>query len=378
MALGDDLNRYVVLEGNRRLTALKALENPDSFVGSLDPSALDELRILSKEYQNSPIDRVQCVVVKESAEADHWIELRHTGENEGAGIVPWKSDDKARFKARRGKFPFHSQVLNFLEQRGDLTPEERRRIPAASFKRLLGTPEVRAKLGIELEEGELRLLADEAKIAKALLHVIADLVTKRTKTGDIYTQELRIAYAEKLPASVAVRPTLQSGKGVEVRPRLPLRKVSRTPLKPKEPRARDYLIPPNCALTITDNRVRLIEAELKSLSLDTYSNAVSVLFRVFLELGVDAYLLRQTLPVNVRDKLRRKVEAVLDDLLTRQKLSRQQAMPVRRSIQKDSLLAPSIELLHQYVHNPYVFPSPSDLRASWDNLEHFVIAIWSP
>ena len=36
MAANDSEKRYVVLEGNRRLVALKALENPDSFVGALD------------------------------------------------------------------------------------------------------------------------------------------------------------------------------------------------------------------------------------------------------------------------------------------------------------------------------------------------------
>src|SRR5436189_215030 len=40
----DDLKRYVVLEGNRRLVALKALENPDSLVGAVDNSVLGELR----------------------------------------------------------------------------------------------------------------------------------------------------------------------------------------------------------------------------------------------------------------------------------------------------------------------------------------------
>ena len=51
----------------------------------------------------------------------------------------------------------HSQALDFLEKRGDLKPEQRRKVPAASFRRLIGTPEVRAKLGIEVVNGELRL-----------------------------------------------------------------------------------------------------------------------------------------------------------------------------------------------------------------------------
>src|ERR1700728_4818471 len=35
MSRADDPNRYIVLEGNRRLSALRALENPDALSGSI-------------------------------------------------------------------------------------------------------------------------------------------------------------------------------------------------------------------------------------------------------------------------------------------------------------------------------------------------------
>src|ERR1700730_11965998 len=85
MPFEDDLKRYVVLEGNRRLAAVKALENPESLVDSVTKGVLTEIRRLSREYLNNPIESVQCLVVKDRDEARHWIELRHTGENEGAG-----------------------------------------------------------------------------------------------------------------------------------------------------------------------------------------------------------------------------------------------------------------------------------------------------
>lgn len=91
MPMGDDLNRWVVLEGNRRLAALRGLEHPDLFVDAIEAGTLDELRKLSKEYQKDPIEAVQCLAVKDRDEARHWIVLRHTGENEGAGIVRWGS-----------------------------------------------------------------------------------------------------------------------------------------------------------------------------------------------------------------------------------------------------------------------------------------------
>ena len=174
--------RYVVLEGNRRLAALRALENPESLADATSRDVLTKIRKLSKEYQKNPIDDVTCTVVKDREEARHWIELKHTGLIDGAGLFPWGSDEIARWLARLGKPPQpHTQALDFLQGRGDLTPELRRRVPATSLKRLIETPEVRERLGLELQNGTLYLLADTARIAKALMHVVNDLASGRRK-----------------------------------------------------------------------------------------------------------------------------------------------------------------------------------------------------
>src|ERR1700677_74834 len=43
MPRGDAHNRLVVLEGNRRIVALKALENPEPLVGAIDNTSVNEL-----------------------------------------------------------------------------------------------------------------------------------------------------------------------------------------------------------------------------------------------------------------------------------------------------------------------------------------------
>jgi hypothetical protein len=371
MATHDDLKRYVMLEGNRRLAALRALENPDSLVGAVENSVLDEIRVLAKTYQATPIEYVNCLVVKDREEARHWIELRHTGENQGAGIVPWGSDESARFRARSGQVEIHSQALNFLEIHGHLTPQKRREVPVTSFKRLLGTPEVRAKCGIDLQNGKLVELANPRRIAKALLYIVEDLASAKTRTEHIYTREDRIAYANSMPGEVTVRPMMKRGKALFTGKKV---RVAR----PSAPRVRDNLIPQDCVLNITNQRTSDIENELRTLSLENYTNAVSFSFRVFLELSVDAYIMTQKLQVSEDTSLAHKLQAVLEDLLAKQKLTKQQATPVRRAIQRDSFLAPSLTLMHKYLHNPFVFPAPGDLRAHWNSLQPFMVAIWSP
>jgi hypothetical protein len=377
MPANDSENRYVVLEGNRRLVALKALENPDSFVGALDGGSLSSMRTLAREYQETPIDLVQCLVVKDRPDAEHWIKLRHTGENEGAGIVPWGGDETNRFRARGGRKDLSTQALDYLERHNVLTPEDRSKVPATSLKRLLGTPEVRDKLGLDLQDGELIVRADDKKVTKALKYVTNDLAAENgTKVKDIYTKDQRKAYAAGLPQNIVVKPQEGNGRSIGDSVAKPLPKTKGVK-KPKPARTRDTLIPRDCVLAITHPRIRAIEGELRSLSLESHTNAVSVLFRVFVELSVDEYIDTHALTCGPHDKLRQKLEAVLNDLLSHKKLTTQQAKPVRKATMKDSYLAPSIDLMHDYIHNQHVFPAPGDLRAHWDCLQPFLIGMWS-
>lgn len=378
MPVKGDPQRYHVLEGNRRLAALKTLENPESLASIVKPSVLARLRRLSKEYLQNPIDRIQCLEVKDREEARHWIELRHTGENLGAGIVTWGSEEAARYSARTGRLPIQSQALDFLESQGLLTREARRKVPTTSLQRLLDTPEVRSKLGLETRSGELLMLADSKKVAKALLHVTNDLASGKTKVSGIYHKNQRVQYANSLPSSIVVSPTLPNGQGVPLGASVP--RIAAGPARHRRQRPRDRLVPHDCTLNVTDNRLHAIEGELRHLSLDSFPNAISVLFRVFIELSADAYIAHAGLATPKGDKtsLGEKLEIVTKDLLARKKLNEQQAKPVRKAATRGSFLGPSITLMHQYVHNQYMFPAPGDLRADWDSLQPFIVAIWSP
>ena len=372
-------NKYAVLEGNRRLTALRALENPDVLRGSVSSAVLKQFRKLAEQYENNPIEDVRCWVVDKHDDALHWIELRHTGENRGAGLVGWANDETSRFLSRTGKkSEVHTQALEFLEKRGVLGLEQRRTVPGTSLKRLLGTPAVRAKLGLVVDAGVLMLAADPAKVARALKHVVDDLTEQRINTEAIYTVEKRKQYAESLPKKLVVKTTLSPAE------RIPASEAGKPPARPVATkraagRPRDKLIPTDCVLHVTNERIRQMEGELRRLSLQNHTNAVSVLLRVFLELSADHYIVQNGLSgVGVDSRLDRKFREVSNHLLARRKLTKQQAVPVMRACQRDSFLAPSITLMHQYVHNSSVFPVSEDLRANWDNLQPFITAIWAP
>lgn len=365
--------RYTVLEGNRRLAAIRSMEAPEAIVGTVGESVLRKIREASRDYLENPIQEMNCLVVKNRDEARHWIELRHTGENEGAGLVRWGSDESARFRTRSGKYEPHSQAFDFLENQGMLTSAERSKVPATSIKRLLTSRDVRDKLGVDVVSGELRITGDTKKVARALKHIMDDFSRDKgeMKVGDIYTKEQRTAYAKNLPKSIVVKSTGASRKVATSSRRGGKKKTV------KKKRRRDQLIPDDCQMNVTDERCSDIENELRVLRLDDHTNAIAVLFRVFLELSTDNYIDIYALNASSDDTLSKKMRTVLAHLLKHDKLTEAQARPVRRAVQKDSFLAPSVKLMHMYVHNQHVFPAPEDLRAHWNNLQRFITAMWS-
>ena len=379
----DDNGRvcYRVLEGNRRVAAIKALESPDVLVDAIAPSALKALRKLAQDFQKNPIAEIDCGVVEKREDADHWIMLRHTGESGGRGIVPWGADEKDRYLLRTGKVskaPLHSQVLSFLQARGDLSEADRRKVPVATLERMTDDPDIRAKMGIESIDGILHLRASADQVAKACIYVVRGLIDKEIQTKDVYTKDDRKTFAAEMPAKVTVKATKPAGQGTPA----PQAATSTAPPKPKKakksPAKRDKLIPTDCHIGSTD-RVKEIEGELRRLSLEHYPNAVSVLLRVFVELTVDHYVKANKMKGFDEDsKLSFKMQKVTEALKDGGKLDKQQAKAMSRCISADSALAPSILLMHGYVHNPNMHVSPQDLRASWDNLQAFVVACWSP
>jgi len=378
--LSGEPNRYVVLEGNRRLAALRTLENPELLAGAdITRSVLAGMRRLSKEYhKGDPIEFVTCAVFAGRSEADHWIRLRHTGERGGAGVVRWDSEEEARYAARGGMPPPHIQVLDFLQGRGDLTAGNQRGFPTASLQRLIGTRAIQDRMGFEIRDGQLMLRGETNAVAKVLLHMVKQLASGEIKTANIYKLADRKQYAANLPKDLVVTPTRPRGQG------MPVSTAATTPSDPTKrgrrtgtAKPRGKLIPHDCVLSVTDARCHQIETELRKLKLEETSNAVSVLFRVFVELTADAYIDRFSLTTSPDAKLRKKLQDVTEHLIAAKKMNRRQATPVRRVLDKNSFLAPSTALMNEYVHNQYVFPIPSDLRSYWDNLQPFFTAAWS-
>ncbi len=370
-------NKYVILEGNRRFTAIKLLHQPDLAELSGKQAFVKKFKDLSSNYTQFP-EEVGCVIFPSRESAAKWISLRHTGENLGVGIVKWQSKEIARFNERQGKSAPHLKLIDFAVEKFGFSKDDINAIPVTSLKRLISDPDVREFLGFDYKDSEIIPQTALEEISKGLKKVFDDLREKRIKVRDIYKKEDRETYLK----GFSPEETPNLSKPADAPPPKPPAAAATGGDRPSPRssiiRRRNHLIPSNCFLRLEDNRAKNIYWELKKLDISAFPNAVSVLLRVFFEASIDHYLERENLleELGSRPNLSSKVEKVKNDLKQKKKLTEREAKPINVALSdEDNIL--SIHTLHAFVHNPHFPPEPRELKGIWDRMQGFMEKIWS-
>jgi hypothetical protein len=383
--------RYIVLEGNRRLAALRLLRNPSVLTDlEIRPSLRTRFEILAEDFDPKAVEPVACFEVADRAEGTLWINQRHTGENEGRGIVNWEGVATARFKGTDPAL----QALDFVLKYGGLTDEQRAtiqaRFPITTLDRILSTPGARSQIGFDVRAGKLLTALPLEEAIKPLMRIVLDLAEKRINVTKLKLKEQLAEYASKIKGVDAPdlsRATSRPRAIEDLAKHEPPSASAPTP-SPRKPRTlkpleRRTLVPKSDRLNITNEKIAQIYGELRSLQLTDHPHAISVLLRVFLETSVDHYLDKHEILLSLPSgdgqkpadkKLNKKVEDAVNHMVS-QGSKRKDFDGVIRALSVDH--SPLyIHLLHAYIHNRFVLPISRDLAAAWDNAQPFFQRIW--
>ncbi|MBA7560758.1 MAG: hypothetical protein GH159_01405 [Dehalococcoidia bacterium] len=386
----NDSDERIVLEGNRRLAALQLLSDPAMAALGYDSRDIKKFESYSKRYKEDPVKRLSCVVFKKRDDANHWIELRHTGENEGRGVVAWKAKEKARFNELLGKPAPAFQVLEFVRKNANLNKEDLESLKKpniSSIDRLVSDPDVREALGIDIIDGYVNTNLPPGEIINGLTKLVIDVATQKKSVDDIRRKDNRADYIsefseEYLPDPNANRVEtwkLQS-QTAPVKPRiLPSEGVSGSVLGQKSvplSTSRPTLIPASCVLRVKNAyRINKIYRELKGLEVKGFENACAITFRVFLELSVENYAKAKNINCHENDSLATKIGKVAKYMEANKLMSPDELKPIRVACSTPDNLV-SIKTLHAYVHNPHLSPKADDLKLTWDDFEKFFKSMW--
>lgn len=94
-SLADD-NKFIVMEGNRRVTTLKILLNPN-LIDDKHSSLKKKFVKLVAENEPNLIRSVECGICVSKEEANIWIERKHSNGLHGIGTQQWNAIQKQRF-----------------------------------------------------------------------------------------------------------------------------------------------------------------------------------------------------------------------------------------------------------------------------------------
>lgn len=178
----NEQNNYIVVEGNRRICALKLLNDPE-----LAPKQLKGAFEKIKNGWNI-LKKIECVVFPDRNAVHIWLDRIHNGEAKGVGRRSWNATQKARFS---GNNPNRIAlfVLDYATQEGFIKSEDRKN-KITTIQRYFSNPLIRSIFGIEIDDNDQIVRTVEKESFDLLIKIfLQDLLThkvhSRTKKSDI-------------------------------------------------------------------------------------------------------------------------------------------------------------------------------------------------
>jgi hypothetical protein len=422
-----EVDSFVVMEGNRRTTAMKLLENPSLAVGTKIHGRFAEL---AREFSLRPRRSLPCVILPDREIALVWVEVKHSTGMNGAGVEKWSADGTARFREFvRGEVTRWRATLSFLRGQGIDVKSISIGIKGktTAITRVLDTKAMRERLGvifsqdgaIEFENG------DTVAGAYLLATMMKTMAEPSFSTNTVHSFDARTAFIEKFIHLATKLPPIEkndenhgkdwgnsaipkpskddsagenktAGNSKDGQEIVPSTSVENSRGKGqgvrRHPRERKTLASTSrgSAFSISDDRLNQLYIEARRLQVEKHTAIAAVLLRVFLELSCEHYLSSKKVPLpdsishrgggrinnwhSFGVKLREKIEAAVSYAeASGGKLGFEE---IRRGLgSQDHLHSP--ENLHSYVHGLKVIPSDRDLIIIWDRYHPLFSRIFS-
>ena len=379
----DKKGHFVVCEGNRRMTAIRLLENPALASGT---SVHSRFVALAKQYALKPLKRVSCVVMDDKESAFVWIERKHRDLG-GRGVAQWGATATGRADAFRGKIRASRAVLDHLRARRLLpgTLEASLSRQTTNLDRVFQMPYLASALGVKIEKdgaitydngdqkrGDDLLLRMVKRMAVAGFTVdkIRHLSDRKDFIDEFADHAVLAEPTEDPPPSGTAKHKTTKATKTKRRAGSPL---ERTTLAL---RGREF------TLVISEPRLNALYEEALHLNPDNLPNSAAILTRVFLELSTDHYLTKAKapLPKAHADKGRRYWSDIGISLKEKISVALKLLDPggndpslkeVRKALSTSDALH-SVQALHDFIHHIKSDPDPKEVKRIWTRWQPYL------
>lgn len=401
LAIQED-GKYIVIEGNRRLAALKALKEP----GLLNSSYQGRIERLVKRISDiKNIARVPVTIAPSRRATDKQIVGRHIG----TPVLPWRGENRASFILEKLEEGYDNDELGtFLGFSTADIQSARQTRAIADMARVMDLPgEIKSKLEnpkifttikrvFDSTVGRQYLMIEpdvnhgvkgittKHEFVKGFSRLVSDLALNKQSSRTLNTKdEIERYFKSWKPAEL---PHKKQGSFVPsdiVGGKSSATKGASPTIKPKPTKGRKEsltVLPKDFRVKFGNDRLSEIRQELTQLKREGFPNAGAVLLRVFLELTVIDYFTRtgeyNTIIQKLKNEnvklphgvptMRQLVKEVIR--VAKKYLSPADANKVEKALKYDKAAPFTISDMHGFVHSTDI-PSQRDIQQFWLRLE---------
>ena len=404
LAIEEGEHPFVVVEGNRRLAALKALREP----GLLEGVYQRKLELLARQVVDpAGIAKVPVTIAPNRRATDRQVAGRHIG----TPVLAWEGENRASFildkltegytdDQLRDQLEFSTADIQTARQTRAIAdmarsidlPEEltaKLDSPRAkvftTVKRVFDSSAGRDYLMVEPDKDHgLRGRTTKAEFLRGFTRLVTDITLGKVSSRTLNTNDNIRQYFESWDAKD--RPAKKRGsfvpsdiiKGRTIASPADKHKASATK---KSKTAKLTVVPKDFNVRFGNDRLVDIRRELGRLKRSEFPNAGAVLLRVFFELAVRDYFDRTGALPAIVEKLEKKeqrrlpygvptMKQLVPEITTlgKAKLRASEARLVEKALRYDAAAPFSISELHGFVHQADL-PSDRDIEQFWKRTE---------
>lgn len=399
LAIHED-GRYVVVEGNRRLAALKALREPGLLEGALERQVE---RLSRRIIDSEGIAKVPVVVAPSRRATDRQVAGRHVG----TPVLAWQAENRASFILEKLDEGYDNQEL-FDELGFSVSDVQaaRQTRAIADMARSLDLPEdvmakldnPRTKLFTTIERvfdstvgrGFLKVEPDpdhglrgsttKQEFTRGFTKLVSDVAlgkqsSRTLNTNDDIRKYFESWQANELPASKKgsfIPADLITGKAGSSKPA----KTEQSAVAKKQVQVSTTVLPKDFKVRFGNDRLLDIRRELTKLKREDFPNAGAVLLRVFFELSVMHYLERSGELAKLVQKLGGKgqlqygaptMKQLVPEItrIAKANLGKAEAAKIEKAIRYDAAAPFTLSDLHAFIHQQSDLPGARDIWQFW-------------
>lgn len=196
----DEVGKYIVYDGNRRITCLKLMTQ---YKGNAE--VLKEFPSVAEIYklQYNGDNSIQCVVYDDADDAIHFLNKIHNDINNGIGRKQWDSQAKMKANAAYGNKTKSYAIVEFLKNNPNTSTELLEKMKTnrwiSKLERVVSFSLFKDVYNIQFDNNSnISYLDTEEQVLRMLSRLVDDIITN-TATGNFRFKSDFQGYVDSLP-----------------------------------------------------------------------------------------------------------------------------------------------------------------------------------